>query len=415
MSRVCIISSTYPRHSGDCAVPWMREAVKQLVAAGTEVTILAPSYKGLSDHQIDGVEVVRFRYFWAKWETLTHEEGAPSKIANPLLQLLAIPYTLFGMMATRSLTRRRGFDVIHVHWPFPHSLFTWAAKSGCSAAVVANCHGAELAIARRKRWVRFVLRWLLNQADEVIANSSHTGTEIERLCGRTAHVIPFGTSVSVEPAGPRDNETPVVLFTGRHIQRKGIEYLIQAVPLVLQNRDVRLVITGDGDQRPMLEALVRDLKLEHVVDFRGFVSSEELASLYASSDVYVLPAVFDDRGDAEGLGVTSIEAFLHECPVVASAVGGIVDVVHHEETGLLVPEGDPAAIALAIERYLGDPDFAARMGRAGREFAQSQFDWQSITSRVRAVHLAAVTSSKASRNEAGDSPFADWLGRRGAP
>lgn len=386
MTRVCVVTSTYARHPSDCAVPWMREAIKRLVEAGDQVTVFAPSFEGLGNHFIDDVKVVRFRYFPAKWETLTHNEGAPAKIANPLKQLLAIPYTLFGMLAMRALVRKQDFDVIHVHWPFPHAFFAWAIKRMSSAAVIGNCHGAELAIGRRKAWVRRVLRWNLNQADELIANSNHTAGEIHKLCGRVAHVIPFGTTVALRPLGVRHNPIPVILFTGRHIQRKGIEYLIQAMRILRRSRAVRLVITGDGDQRAMLERLTADLELGGSIEFKGFVSPAELSILYSTCDVYVLPSVFDDRGDAEGLGVTSIEAFLNECPVVATDVGGIVDVVHHEETGLLVPEKNPAAIASAIARYLDDPVFARRMARAGRLFAEEHFDWDRITEQVQDIY-----------------------------
>ncbi|MFT4647541.1 MAG: glycosyltransferase involved in cell wall biosynthesis [Glaciecola sp.] len=389
MTRVCVVTSTYSRHSSDFAVPWMRESIKRLIDAGDDVTIFAPSFKGLVSHSIDGVRVVRFRYFLAKWEVLTHNEGAPAKISNPLLQLLAIPYTLFGMLAMRSLIHKQDFDVIHVHWPFPHAFFAWAIKRMSSAAVVGNCHGAELAIGRRKAWVRRVLRWNLNQADQLIANSNHTAEEIYKVCGRKAHVIPFGTTVDLQPLVERNNPIPVILFTGRHIQRKGIEYLIQAIPILLRNRSVQLVITGDGDQRAMLEELTSKLCLEDSVEFKGFVSPDELSALYSSCDVYVLPSVFDDRGDAEGLGVTSIEAFLNECPVVATDVGGIVDVVHHEKTGLLVPEKNPEAIAAAVTRFLEDQDFAKQMGRAGREFAQEHFDWDRITDQIQDVYRLA--------------------------
>ncbi len=389
MTRVCVVTSTYARNSSDFAVPWMREAINRLVEAGDEVTVFAPSFKGLGSHTIDGVQVVRFRYFPARWEALTHNEGAPAKIARPLLQLLAIPYTIFGMLAMRALIRKQDFDVIHVHWPFPHAFFAWAVKRMSSAAVVGNCHGAELAIGRRKAWVRHVLRWNLNQADQLIANSNHTAGEIHKLCGRKAHVIPFGTTVDSRPPTEKANAVPVILFTGRHIQRKGIEYLIQAMPILLRERAVRLVITGDGDQREMLEGLTAELELGECIEFKGFVSAAELSVLYSTCDVYVLPSVFDDHGDAEGLGVTSIEAFLNECPVVATDVGGIVDVVHHERTGLLVPEKNPEAIAAAVARYLDDPVFAKHMGETGRAFAQEHFDWDRITNRVQDIYRLA--------------------------
>jgi glycosyltransferase involved in cell wall biosynthesis len=126
------------------------------------------------------------------------------------------------------------------------------------------------------------------------------------------------------------------------------------------------------------------------VAFLGFVSAEKLAELYRACDVYVHPAVFDDRGDTEGLGVVLVEALANRCPVVASCVGGIVDVIRHEATGLLVTEKDEHALANAIVRLLDDPALAQRLGEAGRSFALEHFDWERITTQTENLYRDAL-------------------------
>jgi glycosyltransferase involved in cell wall biosynthesis len=101
---------------------------------------------------------------------------------------------------------------------------------------------------------------------------------------------------------------------------------------------------------------------------------------------FVLPAVRDSKGDVEGLGVVLIEALLHGKPVIASASGGIVDIVRHEETGLLVEPGDPRALANAIERYADDPALAARLAAAGRAHVLEEFSWETIIDRLEGVY-----------------------------
>ena len=397
--RVCVIGSTYPRHEGDYAVPWLRESIKHLVNRGHDVTVLAPSYRGMRSHAIDGVPVRRFRYAPKRWEMLTHEHGATNKLGNPLLQFLGLPYVALGSLAAARLARGGRFDVIHSHWPFPHGAIAAVARSFGGAPIVANCHGAEFALARRKAWVRPLLRAALESSDRIICNSSCTAAEIKALSGLDSDVIPYGTTVAVKSSrrsGPRDAPKRI-LFTGRLIQRKGVEYLIRAMPLILQRQAVELKITGDGDQRARLEALTAELGLGHVVEFLGFVDNTTLDRYYLGCDVYVNPSIIDDRGDTEGLGVGPIEAFAHGKPVVASAVGGIPDVVKDRVTGLLVPEKSPEHLAAAIIELLEDPEYAQELARNGLEYSRERFDWGRITDAIEAVYREAIASRKAAR------------------
>ena len=390
--KICVVGSTYPRHDADHEVSWLRRSVNLLAARGHDVTVAAPSFQGLPSHTIDGVRVRRFRYAPRRLENLTHDQGAPNKLHNPLYQLLALPYIVMGILAVAFWTARERFDVLHVHWPFPHGLFA-VIPALFGVKVVATCHGAELALGRKKKWIARVLGWVLRRADVLGCNSTHTAREVAAVSGRAATIVPYGATTRCEPPRPR-NPAPAgpatILFSGRLIQRKGLPYLIRALPAVLKVRPVRLLITGHGDRRAELEALTCELGLEASVTFLGFVSTEQLGELYRHCDLYVHPAIFDDKGDTEGLGVVLIEALMNERPVVASAVGGIVDVIEHEVTGLLVPEKDEHALAAAMLRVLADPALAQRLGRAGRIFAERHFDWARITDETEALYFRAL-------------------------
>lgn len=395
--KICVVGSTYPRHQEDHEVPWLRKSVNLIAERGHEVTVAVPSFQGLQSHTIDGVRVLRFRYAPKRFENLTHDQGAPNKLHNPLYNLLAVPYIIMGIIHLALWTARERFDVIHVHWPFPHGLFA-VLPALFGTKVVSTCHGAELALGRKKTWIRKVLGWLLRKADVLGCNSSHTAGEIRAVCGRDPTVIPYGATTRIEPAGEpkkiRDRPA-TILFSGRLIQRKGLPYLIRTIPVLLKHRPVQLLITGNGDRRDELEALTLKLRLEASVHFLGFVSNEDLGELYRTCDLYVHPAIFDDKGDTEGLGVVLIEALMNERPVVASAVGGIVDVIEHEETGLLVPEKDEPALAAAILRVLDDPALGRRLGQAGRRFAERHFDWSRITDETEQLYYRATNEADA--------------------
>lgn len=391
--KICVVGSTYPRHEDDYAVPWLRESVARLVARGHEVVVLAPSYEALETHTIDDVEVVRFRYAPKSVENLTHEQGAPNKINRWYRQALGVPYVAMGRRAAIKLARERNFDVIHAHWPFPHEPIGTAAAAACNAPLVMTCHGAEFALARRKKWVAEILKRSLRKADALIANSNDTMAHIKNLSGCTADVIPFGTTVKAKPYVPTLNEVPRILFTGRLIERKGVEYLIRAMPKMLAKQPVQLIITGDGDQREMLEQEATRLGVEQQVRFLGFVSNDQLNEEYANCDVWVNPSVIDSRGDTEGLGVGSIEAYAHQKPVVASNVGGIPDTIQHGLTGWLVPEKDPQALASAIMDLVENPHRAASFGQAGLSYAVTAFNWEHLTTRIESCYRRVLGRS----------------------
>jgi glycosyltransferase involved in cell wall biosynthesis len=418
--RILVIASTYPRYDGDYAVPWLRASVRQLIGRGHKVAVLAPSFEGLADHQIDGVPVHRFRYSPARWEHLTHEEGAPSHIRNhPLCQILGLPYLLMGWRAAVKLARQTRYDIVHVHWPFPHGPMGLAAARACGARLVMTSHGAEYAMAERKPWIRPLLRYSLRRADLLLANSSDTAEHIKMLSGCSATVLPFGTTVQKRftaddsPTSSPDvgsdstarlrNGVPRILFTGRLIQRKGVEYLLRAIPRVLACHPAEFIITGDGDQRPRLESLAKSLHLDGAVRFLGFVTNEQLGAEYSSCDVWVNPAIVDDNGDTEGLGVGAIEAYTYRKPVVASAVGGIPDAVRHGVTGLLVREKDEKELADAILTLLDDPKRAAEMAEAGFRFAQETFDWDHLTQRLEWMYYQLLSR----KQEPGHAPTRD--------
>jgi glycosyltransferase involved in cell wall biosynthesis len=340
--------------------------------------------------------VHRFRYAPARWEFLTHDEGAATKTrGNPLLQLLAIPYILSGFLSCWKLARREKFDLMHVHWPFPHGLIAQAGRLR-GLPVVLNFHGAELLLMRRKKWIRPILHWLLGQSEAVLCNSSFTRSKIEDVRKVPVEVSPYGTTLPDAPAPskpPRRAEDPFrILFVGRHIERKGIEHLVDAMAF-LDGPRFTLDIVGHGDRTEALKEralATRDARIR----FPGKLPTEDLALAYAESDVFVLPAVVDSKGDTEGLGVVLIEAAETGLPLVASDVGGIPDVVVENETGLLVPPGNPTALADALRLLANDPSLASRLVVGARTRTRRMFSWDVVIPHLEGVYRRATEAHR---------------------
>ena len=428
--KVLVIGSVYPRFQEDAEVPWLRTSVAHLKKAGIEIQVLAPAYKGLKSHDIDGTHVNRFRYAPANWEILTHEEGAPSKMASkPWLQLLAIPYIINGFFQCIRICRKWHPDVIHAHWPFPHAYIALGAAKLFRIPLVLNFHGAELLLIRKKKWVKPLLKFAIGQAQAIFANSSFTAEKIKALRNVDVEWSPYGTTLETRDESnaschPERNvvksKDPVtivphpvngkfkILFVGRHIERKGICYLIEAAKHLPRDKfEIRIVGVGDLTEQLKQQAALlderqktkdeRDVILSESegssqgnqpanIIFTGKLSPEDLANEYKTANVFVLPAIVDHKGDTEGLGVVLIEAMELGLPIVASNVGGIPDVVVDGKSGILVPEKDPVALAEAFKRLEADPALIQKLLAGARKRIEECFTWDGIIERQMEVY-----------------------------
>jgi glycosyltransferase involved in cell wall biosynthesis len=175
-----------------------------------------------------------------------------------------------------------------------------------------------------------------------------------------------------------DLPRPRVLFVGRLAAQKGVTTLLEAVPLL--RSPAAVVLVGDGPLRPALERQAARVAPSRV-RFQGFVPHADVPAWLAAADVLVLPSVYEE------LGSVLLEAMAAGLPVVASAVGGIPDALG--PAGRLVPAGDPAALAAAVDEVLDDPALAAELTAAARRRAAA-FSWDTLAGQVLEVYRQVV-------------------------
>ncbi|TME08883.1 MAG: glycosyltransferase family 4 protein [Chloroflexi bacterium] len=229
-------------------------------------------------------------------------------------------------------------------------------------------------------------------ASAVVAISEYDRRELiaRKLCdpGKLS-VIPNAYYIDGDWGGPAGaGPRKLIGFVGRLVDQKGCEFLIRAAPRVIAvHRDVRFLIIGDGPERARLEALARETGAAGAVEFAGYRSDP--STLMQTMAVLAVPSVY------EPLGMVAIEAMACGVPVVASAVGGLPEVVENGNTGILVPPRDPEALAAALIRLLDSPQRARQMGSKGRERATREFSPKVIGERYADLYrrLAASTSS----------------------
>ena len=186
---------------------------------------------------------------------------------------------------------------------------------------------------------------------------------------------------------------PYVLFVGRITDQKGIFHLLEAARALPAG--VQVVVCASAPDTPEIEERLRRAVAgqPNVKWINEMVPVSVVTQLYSHAAVFCCPSVY------EPFGLINLEAMACEAPVVASAVGGIVEVVEDGKTGLLVPPAQPAALAEALVRVLNSPDLARDMGKAGRRRVEEKFSWASVAERTEQVYADAIAEFKRSSGD----------------
>jgi glycosyltransferase involved in cell wall biosynthesis len=227
-------------------------------------------------------------------------------------------------------------------------------------------------------------------------NRRHLATLVDRSTGERILRLYHGLDLSTFDGRPRraeDAQRPLLLSVAQLWERKGLEDLVRACGhLRDRGSEFRCEIVGEGPLRPRLEALIAELRLGELVTLTGPLPHPEVVARLAAARAFVLPCVVAPDGDRDGIPNVILEAMASGLPVVSTPVSGIPEVVRDGETGYLVPEHDPEAVASACERLLTDADLASRLGEAGRVFVRREFDLHRNVDRL-IDRFAATTAS----------------------
>ena len=376
----------YPQHATDTQATYVHDINRHLVRRGHRVTVVTPGNSSMpARDSFDGVDVVRFPMelpvdltYGRVAQTRVNLMGRVARIA------VMAHYLEAQFRATVAVAKERGADVIHAHWAIPTGPAAVSAAQRLGLPSVITMHGGDVYVNPEQgydfptRWyVRTALRWTLRKAGALTAITEDCRQHALRAGApsRSIHLVFNGTDLrrfSPAPAGAVDPRFgPNMIFACRQLfPRKGIRFLVEAAAqLKPRFPDLKVVVAGDGFERPDLIALAERLGIARDVTFLGWVPNSELPQYYRAAALSVIPSL------EEGFGIPAAEAMGCETAVVASDAGGLPEVVEHGVTGLIVPRGDSNALAEAIGELLADPARRARMGQAGRERALRLFDW----------------------------------------
>jgi N-acetyl-alpha-D-glucosaminyl L-malate synthase BshA len=309
-------------------------------------------------------------------------------------QLRHSPYTLALTSAIVEVSRRERLEVVHAHYALPHAVSAHLARevlaadpTGRAAAprLVTTLHGTDITLVGSDPSFLPLTRFTITASDAVTTPSAWLARATHETLGVPARVaievIPnFVDADRFRPAAePRPLPgAPVVVHVSNFRPVKRVGDVVEVFARLRAQRPVRLRLVGDGPDRPAIEARAAALGLGAEVELLG--ERVDLPAVLREADLFLLPS------ETESFGLAALEAMASGVPVIASAVGGLPEVIPDGEVGFLCPLGDVEAMAEAARRLLDDPSLHARQAVAARRLAETRYRVEPAVDRYVAVY-----------------------------
>ncbi|MBN2581565.1 MAG: glycosyltransferase [Planctomycetes bacterium] len=298
-------------------------------------------------------------------------------------------YSVGSLPAFCRLVRTVRPDIVHSHLFRAHLAAAWSGCRKHTRAVVMTEHQAD-----PRRWAMWLLRRAARRADALTAVSEGVRSHLIARGFSPESVLMLPNGIETQPLAEAQpacratlslpDDARMLLFAGRLTRQKGLDVLLAALSsLAADYPSLRLVVAGDGEDRPALTALAARLGLAQRVVFLG--RRDDVPSLMKAADVVVLPSRW------EGLSLVLLEAMAAGRPVVATRVEGQTETIDHGRTGLLVESESPEAMAAAICRVLDDTALAARMSEAAAAQVLQHFTATAMASRYADLYDRLLT------------------------
>ena len=367
------------------------QMVRHLTELGEDVTVLTPSLPGDAEFdQACGYPVKRFNCGFVKHGVLKYAMDR---------RLI-----LFGIL--RAIRRLKPDYLVCDRWSPIAGLNVTAASRITGVPYLFFGHGLELQYPTRFNSFR---RWTLKGAARVVCVSGYTRSLAEGLGVRPdrLEVVPNGYDPRLVAAHHEARttmdfplldsaftpESPTILTISRLTKRKGIDRVIEAMPLVLSEvPDARYVIAGDGGDRSRIESLIVNSPARDSIIYMGPISEDDKMECYKRCDVFVMPSRQEEGGDVEGFGIVFLEANAFGKPVIGGRSGGVPDAIVDGKTGILVEPNNVGEIAHSLVLLLRDQSLAKRMGETGRQRVKDDLNWHANAERLlRVIHDTLAT------------------------
>jgi glycosyltransferase involved in cell wall biosynthesis len=406
MHLVALTHLFYPARGGTETA--LLECSKGLVKKGHRVTVVTSNQMTLEDFKNprtnpalpkdefkDGIRIIRLplsprqRFFLAKAGALTLRSHMPG--GDYLWFMAQIPYLPQMIKTALGLNP----DLLYAV-PFPTASIYYAQvaaqKMGCPWVIQPHLHVKDINTSLMK-----ILRWLFPKASAILTNTLVEKSYLMKqgLQEEKIHALGQGIDLSLFVGGNGHRfrsvqgltDEPLLLFLGRKVENKGIDTLLETMPLIWE-KEPRTVLILAGQSSPYFQSLFSGHPLSRdprIVSLDNF-PEEEKTDLLSACDILILPS------QAESFGVVFLEAWTQGKPVVGARIPAVEEMIAHGKDGLLVPYGNPLELAKALASLLKDPELRRAMGEKGRLKVLNHFEIGGITDRMEALFLSLIRS-----------------------
>jgi glycosyltransferase involved in cell wall biosynthesis len=353
-----------------------RDICQGLVNRGHEVLVLTSHLKGLPRQQdLDGIQVLR----------------VPSARRLPYQASLADMSAFIMAGALTGLRQARHWhpDIIHVHFAVPSGPVAWIISRITRIPYVLTAHLGDVPSGVPEKtddWFRWIYPFtppIWRESAQVVAVSQHTRQLAERYYPVDIQVIPNGVDLSRLDPGPiRVGDPPLVVFAGRFMPQKNPLQFVQTLA-ELKDLNWQCAMIGDGALRPDIEDKIQNLGLNDRIKLTGWLTPDEVTQWLSKSDILFMPSL------SEGLPVVGVQSLAMGLCIVASEIGGFIDLVDQGVNGYLVETGNTQEYKRALQEVLSAPERLFAFRQASRKKAHD-FDIQRITQAYESLFMATA-------------------------
>lgn len=393
--RICLLSYRGNPYSGGQGI-YIYYLSRELRDLGHEVHVISgPPYPevvdGITLHKLESLNL--YESLNTFWQDLRRVRN-PLRFYEFLMVCLGtlpemLTFSIRAYNRIRALQPTLKFDVIHDNQCLAYGLLL---MKRLNIPVVATIHhpihiDRQIELAQAKslrekwrlwRWFSFIgmQRRVSPRLDRIITVSRTSAGDIQRyfkVPEKLLRVVLNGIDIDFfhgDGQMPREPNSLIMVSSGNG-HTKGLPYLLQALHKLRNETGIRLTVVGNGNPEAEPATLVREYGLEDTVSFTGKIKREELARLYATAEIAVVPSLH------EGFGFPAAEAMSSRLPIVSTMAGALPEVVgKNGSAGILVPPRDADALATALKRLLADKQLGRNMGEAGRKRVVENFSWR---------------------------------------